>query len=250
MSSLSILIVCFLSFIVSLFSVSVGGTSLITVPMLISLGMVSKNAVATNMFALIFLSLSGAFGFRKVIRPLHPKMLVLFILLTIFSSLIGAYFIVAIHKDVLKNVIAIIICAMATSILLKSNIGTQERREKISGMKFFIAGIVVFILGMYGGFFSGGYVTLLSYALIWILGLNFLQVASVTKILNIFSSLVASAFFYYHGLVDFSVGIPLALSMSSGAFLGTKLAITKGNIWVRNLFIIAVIGLAIKLLFF
>lgn len=250
MSFFSVLIVCLLSFIVSFFSVSVGGTSFITVPVLMSLGMVSKNAVATNMFALIFLSLSGAFGFRKVVRPLHHKMLVLFILLTVLSSLIGAYFIVAIDKDVLERVIAIIICAMVTCFLLKRNVGTQEKKEKISGMNFFIAGLFVFILGMYGGFFSGGYVTLLSYALIWILGLNFLQVASITKILNIFSSFVASAFFYYHGLVDFSVGMPLALFMSSGAFLGTRLAIAKGNIWVRNLFIIAVISLAIKLLFF
>jgi len=46
MSLISILIVCSLSFIVSILSISVGGTSLITVPVLISLGMISKNAVA------------------------------------------------------------------------------------------------------------------------------------------------------------------------------------------------------------
>ncbi|MBC8358363.1 MAG: TSUP family transporter [Candidatus Aminicenantes bacterium] len=75
MSLISILIVCSLSFIVSILSISVGGTSLITVPVLISLGMTSKNAVATNMFALIFLSMSGAVGFRKEIKLSHYKIL-------------------------------------------------------------------------------------------------------------------------------------------------------------------------------
>ena len=73
MSLINILIVCFLSFIVSILSISVGGTSLITVPVLISLGMISKNAVATNMFALIFLSMSGAIGFRKETKVSHYK---------------------------------------------------------------------------------------------------------------------------------------------------------------------------------
>jgi len=146
--------------------------------------------------------------------------------------------------------IAIMICIMASSFLLKKDLGIQERKEKISRMKFFSGAVSIFILGIYGGFFSGGYVTLLSYVLILILGFNFLQVAFITKIFNIFSSLVACAFFYYHGLIDFSVGVPLALSMAAGAFLGTKLAIAKGTLWIRNLFIIAVLFLAIRLLFF
>jgi len=227
----------------------VGGTSLITVPVLISLGMVSKNAVATNMFALIFLSVSGAVGFRKEMKVTRYKMLIFFSILTLVGSLIGATFVLAVDKDTLKKVIAIMICIMTSSFLLKKDLGIQERKEKISKIGFFCGAFSIFILGIYGGFFSGGYVTLLSYVLILILRFSFLQVAFLTKIFNIFSSLVACALFHYHGLIDFSVGIPLALSMSLGAFLGSKLAIAKGNLWVRNLFIIAIILLAIKLLF-
>lgn len=250
MSLISILIVCFLSFIVSIFSVSVGGTSLITVPVLISLGMISKNAVATNMFALIFLSVSGAIGFRKETKVSHYKIIAFLSILTICGSLIGASLILAIEKDVLKRVIAIMICIIASSFLFKKDLGIQGRNEKISKMKFGGGALLIFILGIYGGFFSGGYVTLLSYVLILTFGLNFLQVAFITKIFNIFSSSVACTFFYYYDLIDISVGVPLALSMSLGAFLGTKLALAKGNLWVRNLFIVVVIILAIKLLIF
>ena len=250
MSLISILIVCLIAFLVCIFSVSVGGTSLVTVPVLISLGMISKNAVATNMFALIFLSLSGAAGFRKEIRITDHKRFVLLSILTICGSLLGANFILSIEKDILKKLIAIMIFFIAGSFLLKKDLGILEKKEKISKLKFFGGALLVFTLGIYGGFFSGGYVTFLSYVLILIFGLNFLQAAFVTKIFNIFSSLVACAFFYYHDLIDLSVGIPLAFSMASGAFLGTKLALTKGNLWIRNLFIAVVIMLAINLLIF
>ncbi|NIO48721.1 MAG: TSUP family transporter [Candidatus Aminicenantes bacterium] len=250
MSLINVLLVCFISFIVSIFSISVGGTSLITVPVLISLGMISKNAVATNMFALIFLSMSGAIGFRKEVRMPYHKMISFFSILTICGSVAGANLILAIEKDLLEKVIAIMICIIVFSFFLKKDLGIQERNEKISKVKFGAGALLILILGIYGGFFSGGYVTLLSYVLILIFGLNFLQVAFISKIFNIFSSLVACVFFYYHDLIDFSVGLPLAFSMSLGAFLGTKLALAKGNIWIRNLFIIAVILLAIKLLIF
>ncbi len=250
MSLISIFIASFLSFFVSIFSVSVGGTSLIIVPVLISMGMISKNAVATNMFALIFLSLSGALGLRTGVKKTHYKMVAFFSILTICGSLLGANLILTIEKDILKKMIAIMVCIMAISFLFKRDLGIQEKKENISEMKFLSSSLLVFILGIYGGFFSGGYVTLLSYVLILILGWHFLQVAFVTKIFNIFSSIVACSFFYYHGLIDFSVGIPLAISMFSGAFLGTKLAIKKGNLWIRNIFIIATVLLAVKLLFF
>ena len=250
MNVVSIIIVCFISFFVSAISVSIGGTSLIIVPVLIALGMVSRDAIATNMFALIFLSMSGAIGFRKEIKSTHYKMIAVFSILTICGSIIGANLILAINKSTLEKVIALMICIIAISFLFKKNLGIRAEEEKTPKMKFIVGAVLVFILGIYGGFFSGGYITLLSYILILIFGLNFLQTAFITKILNILSSLVACIIFYYHGLIDFSVGIPLAFSMSLGAFWGAKLAISKGNLWIRNLFIVVVILLAIKLLIF
>lgn len=248
MDALSILTACFIAFVVCIMTVSVGGTSLITVPVLIWLGMSTKNAIATNMFALIFLSISGALGLRSQIKSSHYKMAVLFSILTICGSFIGANLVLAINENILKRTIAIMMCVIAASLIFKRDLGVKQTTARISMLKFLLGTLSIFILGIYGGFFSGGYVTLLSYVLILSFGLNFLQAASITKIFNIFSSSAACAFFYYHGLINFSVGVPLAVSMFLGAFLGAKLAIAKGNLWIRNLFIAVVIVLAIKLL--
>ncbi len=250
MDFIAILIASLVSLITSIFSVSVGGTSLITVPVLISLGMSPKTAVATNMFALIFLSLSGAAGLTKASQKKQFKLFAFLSILTIGGSFLGANIILTIDQDILRKVIAAVIFAMACLLLFKKDLGNQVMKERIPDLRVVIGSILIFILGIYGGFFSGGYVTLLSFVLLLIFKLNFLQVAFATKILNVFSSATAFVFFCAHGLVDFSLGIPMACAMSLGAFTGAKLAIRKGNLWIRNLFFLVVVGLALKLLFF
>jgi len=249
MDFIAILVASLTSLITSFFSVSVGGTSLITVPVLMFLGMSPKTAVATNMFALIFLSLSGAAGLKKASKKEQFNLLAFLSMLTVGGSFLGAKIILTIDQDFLEKVIAAVILAMACLLLFKKDVGIQVLKGRICSAGLIMGSILVFILGIYGGFFSGGYVTLLSFVLLLIFRLNFLQVAFATKVLNVFSSTTAFVLFSTHGLVDFSFGIPMACTMSFGAILGAKWAIKKGDLWIRNLFFLVVAGLALKLFF-
>jgi hypothetical protein len=47
---------------------------------------------------------------------------------------------------------------------------------------------LTFILGVYVGFFSGGYVALLRAVLYAFFGITFIEAVAVTKVLNLFSS--------------------------------------------------------------
>lgn len=244
----SISIVLFITFIVSFFSVSTGGTSLITVPILISLGMPPQNAVATNMFGLIFLSLGGVFGFRS--QAINKAKLIPLSLLTIAGSAIGAYIVAIIDQYILKKAIGIAICLLAIFVISNSKLGFKSRKNQTSKNNIAIGTIAIFALGVYGGFFSGGYVTILSYILILLFGISFLEAAFTSKVLNVCSSISACAIFFHRGLIDVNVGVVLAIAMTIGAFFGAKTAIFKGNLWVRNAMIIATIALAVKLLMF
>jgi uncharacterized membrane protein YfcA len=250
MDFVSLIIACLVSFVVSIFSVAVGGTSLITVPVFISLGMTSKSAVATNMFALIFLSVSGFWGLQKAAKPVRYNLFTIFSVLTVCGSIIGARFLLAVDSGLLRKMIAVMIGIMAGLFFIKKDLGLREAIEKISKKKLIVGSLIVFILGIYGGFFSGGYVTVLTYVLVVVFSMDFLQAAFTTKFLNIFSSSVACLLFFVNDLIDFYVGIPLAVSMSAGALLGAKIAVKMGNIWLRNLFVFVVLLLAVKMLFF
>ena len=250
MSMIDTFIICLISFVVSLFSVTVGGTSLITVPVLILFGMVLKNSVATNMFALIFLSLSGSVGFRKEPKSIDLKMIDISVTLTLWGSIIGANLFLSLDEIILKKIVSVMILVVASLCYLNRNLRLKDKGNDVSKTRFYLGAFLIFILGIYGGFFSGGYITLQSYILVAIFGLNFIQTAFVTKIFNMISSLVACIFFYYCDLIVFSVAIPLAVSMFLGGLIGAKLAVTKGNLWVRRMFIIVSIALAMKLWIF
>lgn len=241
--------ICLFGLMVSIFSVSVGGTSLITVPVLILLGFNSKISVATNMFALIFLSLAGTIGFRKRIKPIQARMMIPLIGFVLFGSFMGASCIPIVDETLLQKVIAIITGVMALYLLFNNKLGIDQIQKNISKFRFLLGTALVFILSIYGGFFSGGYITLLSYVFILIFKFDLLQAAYATKICNIFSSFVASIVFYRHDLIEFSVAIPLSIFMIFGAFWGARLAIAKGNRWIKKVFIVVIAVFAVKLAF-
>jgi hypothetical protein len=109
--------------------------------------------------------------------------------------------------------------------------------------------VLAFLLGVYGGLYSGGYVTVLTSVLVAFYGMSFTEAIASTKVINIFSSLIATAVFMWQGLVDYRLGIFLSVAMFAGAYAGAHFATKMNDIWLRRIFIAAVILLAVKTLF-
>jgi hypothetical protein len=78
--------------------------------------------------------------------------------------------------------------------------------------------------------------------------MTFLQAVATTKVINVFSSGVATLVFVWRGVVDVKLGIILGVFMFLGALLGGRIALFLSTVWLRRIFIAAVLGLAIKLL--
>lgn len=55
---------------------------------------------------------------------------------------------------------------------------------------------LTFLLGVYGGFFSGGYVTTLTATFIGCLNMTFVEAVAITKVLNIFFFSYCYGYFY------------------------------------------------------
>ena len=63
-------------------------------------------------------------------------------------------------------------------------------------------------------------------------------------------NIIALSIFISKGLVDFSIGIPLLIASIIGSVIGSEISVKVGNIWVRRVFIVIVLALALKLLLF
>jgi len=246
-AKLLILIVVFV--LTSVLSVVTGSTSLITVPAMISLGIEPRVAIATNMLALTLMSVGGSLPFigKRVISGSH---LPVSIALTVVGSGLGALLLLTVPAGALQIVVAVAMISVALFSLLNKNVGLANHRAPVSRSAEVIGYAATFLLGIYGGFFSGGYVTMLTAVFVVLSGMTFLQAVATTKVINVFSSGVATLVFLWRGVVDVKLGVILGVSMFLGALLGGHITLLLSAIWLRRLFIAAVLGLAVKMLFF
>ncbi len=244
-SSLAALILLF--FVTSVIGVVTGSNSLVTVPVMFQFGIDPKVAVATNMFGLTFMAIGATIPFLKQ-GAIDKKRAAPLVLITLAGSAVGAMLVGFITGGVLKIIVSVSMIVVTVFTLLKRNAGVEKVENIAKGTLFFVYALV-FILAIYGGLFSGGYVTLLTATCVAFLGMTFTEAVASTKLINVFSSCVASLIFMYQGLVDYELGAILAVTMFTGAYIGAKTVTRINDLWLRRIFLITVVILAIKTIF-
>lgn len=233
-------------FATSVISVVTGATSLITVPALLLFGVEPRIAIATNMLALTSLSAGATIPFLRddgIDRARSPTLIVL----TVFSSAMGAFLVFAIPAEVLPPVIAVMMIIIAGFVVLQPRAGIDPKNAP-SSFGAATGYLTTFLLGIYGGFFSGGYVTLLTAAWVGFFQMPFRQAIGTTKLINAVSSFTAVVVFGWRGAVDWPLGLFLSLVMFVGGTVGARVALGMSAVWLRRIFLSAVILLAIKTL--
>jgi uncharacterized protein len=236
-------------FLTSIVSVVTGSTSLITVPVMLQFGIEPRSAVATNMLALTLMSVGGSLSFRGR-NVMDRQRLPLVVILTLAGSVLGALLLLAFPSRTTPVIISISMIAVTVFSLARRDAGLSLIGHEKSRVSEATGYAVTFLLGIYGGFFSGGYVTMLTAAFVAFFGMAFVQAVSTTKVANVFSSLVATLIFMWQGIVDYRLGILLGIVMFVGGFIGGRVAVKLSNIWLRRIFLTAVVALAIKMLFY
>ena len=244
-TALVILIVLFL--LTSVVGVVTGSNSLLTVPVMFQFGIDEKVAVATNMFGLVFMSVGGTIPFVRRSRIDYRKTAPL-ILLTIVGSAIGAALVGIIANQSLKLIVSIAMIVVAVFTLLRREISSDEEQPgRVPQTPAAYA--LTFGLAIYGGLYSGGYVTLLTAVLVAFFAMGFGEAVAATKLINVFSSGVATAVFIWQRLVDYKLGLILGATMFVGAYVGAHYAAQMNERILRKIFLATVILLALKTLY-
>ena len=243
-STLIILIILF--FFTAVIGVVTGSNSLITVPVMFQFGIDEKVAVATNMFGLTFMSVGGTIPFvRKGLidyRKVSPL-----IVITIAASALGAMLVGYITNQGVKLIVSVAMIIVAVFTVFKRDSGITESRS-VSQKLVITTFIATFLLGIYGGLYSGGYVTILTPVLVAFFGMTFTESIASTKLINVFSSTIASIVFAFQGLIDYKLGIILGVTMFVGAYFGAHYATKLNEVWLKRIFLAVVFLLALKLI--
>lgn len=241
-SALILLIALF--FVTSAIGVVTGSNSLITVPVMFQFGIEPKVAVATNMFGLTFMSIGATVPFVRQ-KTIDYRKIAPLIFLTLIGSTIGALLVNYISDKTMPIIVSVSMIVVTVFTLLKPNAGVTKVENVSTAFKA-ITYILTFLLGIYGGLYSGGYVTVLTSMLVAFFGLTFGEAVASTKLINVFSSLVASLIFMWQGLVDYELGAILAVTMFVGAYIGAYTVTKLNDVWLKRIFIGTVLILALK----
>jgi len=102
------------------------------------------------------------------------------------------------------------------------------------------------VLGFYDGFFGPGTGSFLVFALVRVLGYDFLNASAHAKVLNTASNLAALLLFTLKGHVWWHIAFYLAVANVLGSWLGTRLALKHGAGFVRWVFVLVVTALIAK----
>jgi hypothetical protein len=199
------------------------------------------------MLALTLMSVGGSLPFVAE-GVLSRSRLPASVALTIVGSGFGAFLLLSVPLKVLQITVAVAMLGVAIFSLLNKNLGKVSHDAPASHVGIVTGYAATFLLAIYGGFFSGGYVAMLTAVFVLLFGMTFLQAVDTTKVINVFSSGVATLVFIWHGVVDLKLGVIRGVSMFLGALLGARIALFLSSVWLRRIFTAAVFGLAIKLL--
>ncbi|BAU15916.1 hypothetical protein LEP3755_64820 (plasmid) [Leptolyngbya sp. NIES-3755] len=239
MISLQVLILTGVFFASSVISVISGSTSLITVPVMLAFGIEPHIAIATNMMGLTLMSIGSTLPFvgRSII---DTRRLPLLIGLTLIGSVLGALLVLVVPSRSMPLIISVSMIAVALFSFVNRDAGLIPVEGDSSRLAEFCGYAATFILGIYGGFFSGGYVTLLTAAYVVLFRMTFIQAIATTKLINVFSSLIATCIFAHQGIINYSLGLILGLAMFVGGVIGGKLSLRLSNVWLQRIYLTVV----------
>lgn len=241
---LIILLVSF--FATALSSMSGGGASVITIPVLLWMGVPFPLAITAQKLAAIFWVLPAAYNYLKG-RKVDWLFLTAFSAIGLFGVYIGVSVVVNTNQDILRLVIGTLILCLVAYTVLKRNIGLAEHVVR-SKAKSFISYVFALILGFYEAIFGSGNGIMFSILTLKTRGFDFVDALGYYYAVVFPWEVFATALFVSKGYFSWEVMIPTVIGSIVGGYIGSKYAKYKGNKFIKIMFVIIGSILGLKLI--
>jgi uncharacterized membrane protein YfcA len=225
----------------------VGGGGLLQVPLLFILfpGMNHMQVIATNRFASFAGTLVAANKYRKKITISKKAILYAGVFATL-ASFGGVYVMRSIATEVFKPILFFIILGLLAYSLFYRQMGISENIRFGRPQIYYAVAVIGLVLGLYNGMIGPGTGTLLVFALVQFIGFDFLHASAYAKWINAIADGASLIAFLIQGSVIFKLALPMMVSNMLGAYIGSHLALKKGNSFIRTLFMVLLLVLIIR----
>ena len=247
METYIIILLCIASFFAGFVDAIVGGGGLIQTP--VALILLPNISVSSIIGSLKIPAFSGtSFAARQYLKKVDMdwKLLSIMAITAFGAAFLGSNLLTKVSNDFMKPLLFVILILIAIYTFMKKDFGQHQIKNMTKNRKLFLAITISVCVGFYDGFIGPGTGSFFVLAFVSFLGFDFLHASANAKMVNLATNFGSICLFVLKGKIIWAIAIPMAFCNAIGGWVGAKLAIKKGNEFIRIFFLIVVIGTLLR----
>lgn len=226
-----------------------GGGGFIDLPMLLLLGMPPLTAIGTHKFVVCWGGLTSVVNYARH-RVVRWKLAAGLVIFGIVGSSLGVRLVMVMHTRLLDAMLSIVLplgmigLVVFQSMKKDSGVTIWNPPSHLHLRNALMSGGI----GIYEGMVGPGTGPLALLGLHHLIRLPMLEAAATARVLTFATSLWAMGLFALNGSLDFTFGIPMALSCILGSVVESQLAVRLGAIMIRRVLYVVLVVLAASMI--
>lgn len=225
-------------------NVMAGGGSALTIPLMIFMGYDATVANGSNRIAIQVEALTAVATFKQQNHADFPFSLKLG-LMTLPGGILGAFYAVKIDDALFTKILGVVMVLIIFSLMFsKTKVVEHAQNHK---WNHWLAWPVMSVVGFYGGFIQAGVGFVIMAALLHLYRMDLIKINMHKVFIVMIFTVPAVIMFIATGNVDWFAAVALSIGMMGGTWVAVRMAITKGETFVRAVLGVALLIIAVKL---
>jgi uncharacterized membrane protein YfcA len=241
MDTLTLILLCLFAFSAGFVDAIVGGGGLIQTPA--ALVLLPQLPVATVIGSLKIPAFTGTgFATMQYLKKvkLNWRLAGIMCVTAFLAAFAGSEALTLVSNRFMKPIIFIVLIVVAIYTYSKKNFGQKEHKTHSHKKEMRYALLISASIGFYDGFIGPGAGSFLVLAFIALLGFDFLHASANAKLVNLSTNFGSIVLFLLKGTILWKIALPMAACNGLGGILGARLAIAKGNRFIRVFFLLVI----------
>lgn len=245
------LILAIIVFFASVLSGMSGGAgSLISIPAAIYLGFPPVQVLSSIKFGGLGISLGSFLRFRKEPNLIDKKIALSLSVFAAISALTGSLLLVKFqsNSDAIEKLVGLTILIVIPFIVFKKKLKQESPQAKISNFKKIIGYTLMSVLITLQSAMGSGVGFLQYLTLSNLMGLRPTVAIATRRAMQLIVASVALIVYIASGVIDYKLGAILFVSTLFGGYIGSHIAVKKGDDFIEKAIVVISLIMAISLI--